>query len=82
MENTLKGLEDDDLRLAIWKTLFGSYFWYQYYLKHSALISFKKIDFLKLNFQLRPHGFFFERKGKSLGLLSSPKSPGDKGLVF
>ena len=46
-------------------------------------MSLKKIDFLKLNFQLCPHGFFFEKKGKRLGLLSSYKrSPGDKVVIF
>ena len=46
-------------------------------------MSLKKIDFLRLNFQLRPHGFYFEKKGKRLGLLSSYKiSPGDKVVIF
>ena len=36
-----------------------------------------------LNFQHRSQGFFFERKGKRLGLLSSHKrSPGYKVVIF
>ena len=75
MENILKCLGEDNLGLAILTTLFIVLFLilllFKNYLKQSVLISFKKIDFLKLNFQLRSQDLFFEEKRKRLELLSS-----------
>ena len=83
MENALKDLCKDDLGLAILATLYQVLFLTLILLKALSFISLKKIDFLKLNFQLRPQGFFFDRKGKRLGLYPSHKrSPGNTFVIF
>ena len=70
----------DDLVL---RTLFLVLFLISVLFKKLVFSSLKEIDLLKLKFQLRPQGFFFERKRKRLGLLSSNKrSPGDKVVIF
>ena len=68
MENALKGLDEDDLGLAILTTLFKVLFLISTLFKTLSFNIIKKICFLKLNFQLRHRGFFSLMK-EALGII-------------
>ena len=78
MENVLKGMGEDYLGLTVFWILFLILILF----KQSVLISLKEIDFLKLCFQLRSLGFFFDRKRKRLGLLSSHERSPENEIIF
>ena len=88
MEHTLKGLGEDDLKLAILTTLFRVLFLISTLFKTHNFniikkdwffkIPLQKDRFLKLNFKLLPQGFF-----KRLGLFSChERSAGDKDVML
>ena len=54
MENVLKGLGEDDLGLGVLTLLFRVLYLILILFKTLSFNIIKKIDFLKLNFQLRP----------------------------